>query len=205
MQKTLAPDKHEIHKIQRAFSSVYKIQGRGAVVGEITGIGLPLRAWPDWHSCKDGIVRLAGQRSVAIAAHTEGHGIVAVKGKILVADNCAIRYAGDEAFTVLMRDIRALCLGNAVHNMVHIAAVQIAGYGGRVQRYGIACNRMACGTVLFQMNNIKFCLKYTGKGIVQMMLHSLQILCGFREKGNNHPCVHHTVPQIKIAGVRGFF
>lgn len=32
MQKTLAPDKHEINKIQRAFSSVYKIQGRGAVV-----------------------------------------------------------------------------------------------------------------------------------------------------------------------------
>ena len=74
-----------------------------------------------------------------------------------------------------------------------------------LQRCGIACNRMACGTVLFQMNNIRFCLKYTGKGIVQMMLHSLQILRGFREKGNNHPCVHHTVPQIKIAGVRGLF
>lgn len=72
MQKTLAPDKHEIHKIQRAFSGVYKIQGRGAVVGEITGIGLPLRAWSDWHSCKNGIVRLEGHRSVAIAAHTEG-------------------------------------------------------------------------------------------------------------------------------------
>lgn len=132
MQKTLAPDKHEINKIQRAFSSVYKIQGRGAVVGEITGIGLPLRAWPNWHNCKNGMVRLEGQRSIAIAAYTEGQGIVAVKGKILVADNCSIRYAGDEAFAVLMRDIRALCLGNAVHNMAHIAAVQIAGNGGRV-------------------------------------------------------------------------
>lgn len=127
MQKTLAPDKHEINKIQRAFSSVYKIQGRGAVVGEITGIGLPLRHGRIGTTVRTVWSDLRVSVPLPSAAYTEGQGIVAVKGKILVADNCSIRYAGDEAFAVLMRDIRALCLGNAVHNMAHIAAVQIAG------------------------------------------------------------------------------